>query len=76
VRVTINNEVKSVFKRVSRFSSPIPNTMCVIYEHGRAMAQAVSGRPLTSETHVGFVVDRVALGQVIFYEVLGFPLSI
>jgi hypothetical protein len=39
---------------------------------GRAMAQAVSHRPLTAEArfrsrvcvHVGFVVDKVALGQV------------
>jgi hypothetical protein len=39
---------------------------------GRAMAQAVSRRPLTTEArvrsqvqvHVRFVVDKVALGQV------------
>jgi hypothetical protein len=38
---------------------------------GRAMALAVSRRPLTAEAgfdagsvHVGFVVDKVALGQV------------
>ena len=28
------------------------------------MAQAVSRRPPTAESHVGFVVDKVALGQV------------
>ena len=39
---------------------------------GRAMAQAVSRRPLTAEArvrsrsdHVGFVVEKVALGQVL-----------
>jgi hypothetical protein len=40
--------------------------------NGRAMAQAVSRRPLTTEVrgsdpgqvHVRFVVDKVALGQV------------
>jgi hypothetical protein len=50
---------------------------------GRAMAQAVSRRPLTTEArgavpgqvHVRFVVDKVALGQV-FLRVVGFPLSI
>jgi hypothetical protein len=30
----------------------------------RAMAQAVSRRPVTAEARVGFVVDKVALGQV------------
>jgi hypothetical protein len=47
------------------------------------MAQAVSRLPLTTEArgsvpgevHVGFVVDKVALGQV-FLRVVGFPLSI
>ena len=40
---------------------------------GRAMAQAVSRRPLTAEVRVlvGFVVDKVALGQV-FPRVLRF----
>jgi hypothetical protein len=45
---------------------------------GRAMAQAVSRRPLTAEVrvhprsvHVGFMVDKVALGQV-FPRVLRF----
>jgi hypothetical protein len=49
---------------------------------GRAMAQAVSRRPLTAEprvrdrpVHVGFMVDRVALGQVCL-RVLGFPPSV
>jgi hypothetical protein len=50
---------------------------------GRAMAQAVSRRPLTTETrgsvpgqvHVRIVVDKVALGQV-FLRVVGFFLSI
>jgi hypothetical protein len=43
------------------------------------MAQVVSRRPLTAEArvsawsiHVGFVVDKVALGQV-FLRVLPFP---
>jgi hypothetical protein len=47
-------------------------------QRGRAMAQAVSHRPLTAEArfdpgsvHVGFVVDKVALGQV-FPRVLWF----
>jgi hypothetical protein len=46
------------------------------------MPQAVSCRPLTAETgftpgsvHVGFVVDKVALGQA-FLRVLRFLLSI
>jgi hypothetical protein len=50
---------------------------------GRAMAQAVSRWPLTTEArgsipgqvHVRFVVDKVALGQV-FLRVVGCPLSI
>jgi hypothetical protein len=49
---------------------------------GRAMAQAVSRRPLTAgpgfdprPVHVGFVVDKVALGQV-FPRVLRFSPSI
>jgi hypothetical protein len=50
---------------------------------GRAMAQSVSRRPLTTEArgsipgqvHIRFVVDKVALGQV-FLRVVGFPLSI
>jgi hypothetical protein len=50
---------------------------------GRAMAQAVSRRPLTAESRVapglirvGFVVEKVALGQV-FLRVLRFsPVSI
>jgi hypothetical protein len=33
------------------------------------MAQAVSRRPLTGSVHVGFMVDKVALGQV-FVRVL------
>jgi hypothetical protein len=49
---------------------------------GRAMAQAVSRRPLTTEArgsvpgqvHVRFVVDKVALGQIFLRDV-GFPLS-
>jgi hypothetical protein len=46
------------------------------------MGQVVSRRPLTAEArlrarvnHVGFVVDKVALGQV-FLRVLRFTLSI
>jgi hypothetical protein len=50
---------------------------------GRAMAQAVSRRPLTAQArvrsrgsvHVGFVVDKVTLGQV-SPRVLWFLLSI
>jgi hypothetical protein len=45
--------------------------MYLNYVHGRAMAQAVSSRPVTAEdrirawsVHVGVVVDKVALGQV------------
>jgi hypothetical protein len=45
------------------------------------MAQVVSRRPLTAEArvraesiHVGFVVDKLALGQI-FLEFFGFPLS-
>ena len=47
---------------------------------GRAMAQAISRRPLTAEAgvrygslNVVFVVDQVALGQV-FSEYFDFPL--
>jgi hypothetical protein len=53
------------------------------HTEGRAMAQVVSRRPLTAEArvcpgsiHVGFVVDKVALGQV-FLQVLRFsPVNI
>jgi hypothetical protein len=52
------------------------------YAHGRAVGQAVSRRPVTAEVwfvpgsvRVGFVVDKVALGQV-FLRVLRFSLSI
>jgi hypothetical protein len=53
------------------------------YNKGRAMAKAVSRRPLTTEArgsvpgqvHVSFMVDKVALGQV-FLRVVGFALSI
>jgi hypothetical protein len=49
---------------------------------GRAMDQAVSRRPLTAEArilswgsvHVGFVVVKVAQGQVFPPEYFGFPL--
>jgi hypothetical protein len=44
---------------------------------GRAMAQAVSRRPLTAEArsiHVGFVV-RSGTGTDFFSEIFGFPLS-
>ena len=43
------------------------------------MAQAVSRRPLTAEArarsraHVGFVVDKMALGQVFPPSTSGFP---
>jgi hypothetical protein len=48
------------------------------------MAQAVSRRPPTAEARVrsrlspcgGFVVDKVALGQVFPPEYFGFPLSV
>jgi hypothetical protein len=47
---------------------------------GRDMAQAVSRRPLTAEAwvrsrvvHVGFVVDKVALGQVFRLVLRFFP---
>jgi hypothetical protein len=46
------------------------------------MAQAVSSRPFIAEVlvcdfivHVGFVVDKVALGQV-FSQLFGFPVNI
>jgi hypothetical protein len=40
---------------------------------GRAIAQAVSRwLPTAAASHVGFVVDKVALGQV-FSEYFGFP---
>jgi hypothetical protein len=52
-------------------------------QYGRAMVQVVSRRPLTAEAqvrawsiHVGFVVDKMALGQV-FLRVLRFsPVNI
>jgi hypothetical protein len=71
---------------VNTLESKIPNTepsettegnlkgfeTIVTHEDGRAMAQAVSRRPLTAE---GFVVDKVALGQL-FPRVLRFsPVS-
>jgi hypothetical protein len=41
------------------------------------MAQAVSHRPLTEETqiriHIGFVVDKVALGQAFLRVLPGAP---
>jgi hypothetical protein len=40
------------------------------------MAQAVSRRPPTVSVHVGFVVEKVALGQVFVTEFFGFPLSV
>jgi hypothetical protein len=56
--------------------------MKLSYGNGRAMAQTVSRRLLTAEArvgpgsvHVGFVLDKVALGQV-FPRVLWFsPVS-
>jgi hypothetical protein len=61
----------------------MPNSVQYFVFLGRAMAQAVSHWPLTAETrvrpwsiHVGFMVDKVALGQV-FRRVLRFsPASI
>jgi hypothetical protein len=46
---------------------------------GRAMAQAVSRRPLTVAARVnpvGFVVDKVALGQVFLRVPRFFPVNI
>jgi hypothetical protein len=50
---------------------------------GRAVAQAVSRRPVTAETgfspravHVEFVMDKVALGQVSLRVLRFFPVSI
>jgi hypothetical protein len=42
------------------------NEYIILLMLGRAMSQAVSRRPLTApgSVHVGFVVDKVALGQV------------
>jgi hypothetical protein len=59
------------------------NSSWIKSDKGRAMAQAVIRRPVTTEArgsvpgqvHVRFVVDKVALGQV-FLRVVGFPLSI
>jgi hypothetical protein len=55
---------------VSRDQTP-SLVYAIKFSIGRAMAQAVSRRPLTAEarvrsrfSHVGFVVDKVALGQV------------
>jgi hypothetical protein len=56
---------------------------CLLNTHeGWAVAQAVSHWPLTTEArvrarsvHMGFMVDKVTLGQV-FYEFFGFRLSI
>ena len=45
---------------------------------GRAMAQAVSRRPLTADpgsVHVGFVVDKVTLGQVFPLVLRFFPVN-
>jgi hypothetical protein len=43
------------------------------------MSQVFNRRPLTAKArvraHVGFVVDKLALGQV-FSEFFGFPLSV
>jgi hypothetical protein len=48
---------------------------------GREIAQVVSRRPLTAKTRVGFVADKVALGQVFllvlrFSPVIIFPPSL
>jgi hypothetical protein len=47
---------------------------------GRAMTQVVSRRPSTAEVqirvHVGFVVGKVALGQVFLRVLRFFPVSI
>jgi hypothetical protein len=45
---------------------------------GCAMAQAVSHQPLTSEArsvHVGFVVDKVALGHIFLLSSSVFPVN-
>jgi hypothetical protein len=59
------------------------NIDCNTPSLGRAMAQAVSRRPLTWEAgfapesiHVGFVVDRVVLGQVFLRVLRISPVSI
>jgi hypothetical protein len=60
-----------------------PIRQCYDWQKGNAMAQVVSHRPLTAATWVhtevnpvGFVVDKVALGQV-FLRVLRFsPVNI
>jgi hypothetical protein len=61
------------------FHSAFDDLPCV----GRAMTQAAGRRPLTAAAWdraqvnpVGFVVDKVALGQGFFSELLSFPLSI
>jgi hypothetical protein len=52
-----------------------------LFSMGILLAQVINRRPLTAEArvrarvvNVGFVVDKVALGQV-FLQVLRFPLS-
>jgi hypothetical protein len=63
-------------------STPLP-CICSLKDRGRAMAQAVSDRPLTAEAlvraglvNVGFVVDKLALEHV-FLRVLRYsPVSI
>jgi hypothetical protein len=69
--------VDRTLKKPARY---LNTTMCVV---GRAMAQAVNRRPVTAAAWVraqvnpvGFVVDKVALGQV-FLRVLRFsPVNI
>jgi hypothetical protein len=70
--------LQSVRSRFTLAPPELPDNL----SRGRIMAQAVSRRPFTGEArvramliHVGFVVDRVALGQV-FLRVLRFPWSI
>jgi hypothetical protein len=55
----------------------------IINNKSRAIAQAFSRRRLTARpgfapgsVHVGFTVDKVALGQDFFPEFFGFPLSV
>jgi hypothetical protein len=59
------------------------NNITLTYRIGRAIAQAVSRRLLTAETrfaprsvHVGFVVEKVALGKIFLPVFRFFPVSI
>jgi hypothetical protein len=69
--------------RTKIFCSNTNYDIVFITGRGRAMAQVVSHRPLTAKVrvpdrsiHVGFVVDKVALGQVSLRVLRFYPVSI